>query len=789
MRAAALIKALLLLALVSGIAAIVVNFQSRQAPQDPQPQPELLDPDIERQTTRFEYSERKEGKVVYLVSADKSTLTVEGLQRLEGVRLRLYKEDGPSFDTVEGAKALYRIEEKHVEFSGDVRILLADRTEIRSAQVSAYLQENLILIDRSFEFQRGDVRGKGASMRYRTGRKDMKARDFQLEIPSPGGDVSVEAQRASYDVEAESVSLEGDARARRSGAHLSAKRIDLSLTAKRRIRRIASQGQARFSPRPQQVFSGDRILKEFDPASGSLLDLQVSGAQGGLPAVYQQLGEEDGHRLEAERIHARPRRGAASGQFSLDSVEAQGGALFSSLALGVESCRSRTFLARFSPQQERIRQVVLKGGVELRRSPQPDESQLLRSRQLFLDLDDQQALTKATAPGPAEVEMRSPSGLRRLSAGEAIDFDFESGRLSGLQAKGGCLLESREGQRRETLRASDIAARFERGKARTVTAQGGVTVDLQGQRTTSRSLNLEYRQGLLARAVQSGDVELSDPASGVNLQGDQAIYDPRRDTLRVGAAAGQPPGRYALRYQAEQQAGASITHAGEYRILRREGNRIVARQDVVSLFEGDSPQDRLEIRAGSMSVDPQSGLIEYADGPRLDQPGGRISARILRIEQTNRVLEAEGQVESVFQGGSSDTGESAQRSFSGRAQRLRYDPAARRVSYQQEVRLKSGEELDLQAPFADILLAEGSQGGFRSVEAWGDVLVGLDSRRQASGRRAVYDPASDKVVITGQPVVLTDSEEGSTARGARLVFFIGSDRMRLEPLSSAGKTP
>ena len=231
MRATGLVKFILLLIGLGALALIVSNILSRssqRAPADP-PGP-LLSPEVESRSTRFEYSEKEEGRIIFNVSADTSTLTKQGLQFLESPRLVLYNQEDGNFDAIEGRRAHYRMGEKRIEFLEDVHILLSDGTSIRSSKVEADLERNLIRIDQQFEFERGEATGTGRSLTYRIDSRQLGATFFHLVLPTAEEPIQAWSHYASYDIPQQGIKLTGEARIERGGGLLKGDRIDIALT-------------------------------------------------------------------------------------------------------------------------------------------------------------------------------------------------------------------------------------------------------------------------------------------------------------------------------------------------------------------------------------------------------------------------------------------------------------------------------------------------------------------------------------------------------------------------------
>ena len=62
--------------------------------------------------------------------------------------------------------------------------------------------------------------------------------------------------------------------------------------------------------------------------------------------------------------------------------------------------------------------------------------------------------------------------------------------------------------------------------------------------------------------------------------------------------------------------------------------------------------------------------------------------------------------------------------------------------------------------------------------AWGGVEI-TQGDRTAQGDQAVYYPIEEKVVLTGDPAQVVESNK-DTVTGRQLTFFIGDERLLIE---------
>ncbi|HSR67969.1 MAG TPA: LPS export ABC transporter periplasmic protein LptC [Acidobacteriota bacterium] len=790
---------------LAGLAAIIFSLTSRQPGTPEAVEEPLLDPDVESQSTRFEYSEKEEGRTVFRVQALQSIQRSDGRHELEEVLLELYNPQGEVADTIRGRKALYRVGESRVEFSQDVEIRLVDGTVIRSQQVRADLERELILIDQQFSFSRQRASGEGRRLLYRIQPQVAEIEDFKVRMPSRELPLDVASAQAVYDLGRHHVELTGDSSITRRPTLLTADRIEVWMDSTQRLERILSQGSARFAPQLGQSFAGQVIDMAFQPASGRLLRLEVRAASpsAGRPAqraVYQEETPQGQQHLESDLIVGRPTpaRGQGADLWLLRQLEARGDTLFRSPPLRIREAQSQVFLLQFAPGGRSMRTVTLQDQVSvLRRQGQGHEQSLeeLYSSRIDLRLNEEEQLEEARVAGPARLEVNRSGTFRRLTAQDGLVAEFDQGQIKSLQAGGGCRLDSRQGREESSIQAPQIRFRFEDGKPFSAWAGEGVIVDMGQRQTRSRTLSLHYRGGLLAKAVQTGLFSLSDPAAGIELMSEEAVYHPIANQVRAASS----PQRRRLVYRNSDQAEPVTTTADEFLLDRADGG-ITALGDVrTDLRSGEEPW---MLQAGRMRIDQASEVVEYSLSPKLERSGNLFQARRILLSSADRSLRLQDEVFSRFQaqgpaGASAD--EAGRQTYQVRSQTLRLDPDGGRAEYRGEVFLKS-RQLEIDAPNMDIVESQGppsqaSLGGngsaadsapqtSRRIEAWDQVEIRLADGRRALGGRLVYDPTADQGRLTGDPVRLyqPDPKSGKTRKleGAVLVFQVENDSFQMQ---------
>ncbi|HET7100641.1 MAG TPA: LptA/OstA family protein, partial [Terriglobia bacterium] len=115
-----------------------------------------------------------------------------------------------------------------------------------------------------------------------------------------------------------------------------------------------------------------------------------------------------------------------------------------------------------------------------------------------------------------------------------------------------------------------------------------------------------------------------------------------------------------------------------------------------------------------------------------------------------------------------------------RADRLDYMDAGQKARYEGNVEL-STEDTRIDADRLDVYFSSGRKQADSEVEravAEGHVKI-VQPMRYAKGENAVYDAQTGKIVMTGGPPAVYDTEKGSMT-GQRLTFYIHNDRLLVE---------
>ena len=745
------------------VVTILWSFLSRRRQAALIPQGSLLPPEISRRIIEFEYTEHKGGKRVFHVQAELSSESGSGIHTLKSVELSRYDEAGESADKVSAREAVYKIADKKIEFSGDVRIELSDQTRIFSQRTRADLDQEVIFIDESFHFDQGQATGKGQSLIYRIPGQEVEVvGHFQLVIPNGPDRIEAQARGAKYRVSSARIELEGEAEISGSQGRLSGERMEILLTEEKQIRKVVALGEARFQSHTQQTFSGDRIHIVLDSDSQLIRYFEVLGAP---KASYEERTPGGVHHLEAEWI-----RGKVGGRdVGLEQISARRDVVFHSSALQIRSASANHLTAWFLQDGRGLKRLELKENVTLVRNPETPHavgSEKLRSHFLRLEFSGQQSLERVMAQGNVDVELNSQQGYRHLFARESVQVNYRGGVVENIISKEDCLLESLDHSERLQLRAPLIRARYREGVLEHVFAGEGVVLELAVKGSTrharSQRLNAFYKEGRLSEAVQSGQFHFweksnSDQFRRTDLKAERAVFSARQGKVTITGK------------KAPVLESADTKTFARYFVVDRETARISAFEEVQSTLW----QEGTVVTAARMEADPDTGWIEYSGNPRILREGSVIAGKRVRFSSRLQQLVVEEKVESVL----TQEGEEGPKEYWIEADRLvslREKGVAR---YEGNVRVKT-DDLRLKAPFLDVLFSSQGSADLREIIAQGEVHMTYRDRK-AQGNRAVYYPLKEKVVLTGEPARVFEAAEGNSS-GRKLTFYIRENKILIE---------
>ena len=764
--------------MVVSIVAIGWSFFSRRRESRPLSEVKILPPEIVRRSTEFEYAEHKGGRTVFKVFAKTSTETVNNIHTLQDVSLACYDETGKPSDVISGDRAVYQIDKKLIEFSGNTRTKLADGMEVFSEDVHADLVRETVTINRDFRFRLGGIRGTGRSLVYAIPQQEIYVKEsMKVEIPNGSEEVKAEAREGVYRLEAQLIQLSGGVLISGVQSTLSARKIDLFLTQEKLLEKILSSGQSQLRSGTLRSFSGDAINVFFKSNTGQMDRLEVLGGASDVTsdrARYLHQGESGISSLVADRIVAIPSPKLVKDQLLLKTFTAEGEVLLVSPALGIQEARSRRLEGVFSQNGDSLEELGLIGQVSVKREVRPNVGEeVLESESLNLTLGAGEILEHVIAHKNVVLRIPSKTGQQRLVASDSVEVNYTRGVPQWIKGRGDCLMEDRQPNARTIFKAPTINVHYRGGLLESAQAEGGVSLSsiesTSVRNSTSERLTVFYQDGEIKEVVQSGKFRLLDEGpTTIDVTSEKGIFHPL--THRVTMT-----GREAAVLKLKDEKSLIATSSAETVASRFEFNRetgqMAAFGSVRSLIpEGDT---FLIITSDQMETDPKSGWVRYVGKPRIVKDSNSIRGEVVRYNSRTSQLIVEDEVEGRLTQGD----EKSHKRYTVKADRLSYESGKNRARYEHDVRIQS-EDLFVNAPYVEFVFPETDAGQFESIIAWGGVHL-IGKSRQAKGDRAVHYPSERKVIVTGDPAEVFE-EKGGKATGGQLTFYLGDERLFVE---------
>src|SRR5687768_12566475 len=170
------LKTALVLLFVATVGLAAWSFLNRtRAIREIQGQAERLASNVARLAKGFEYTESRDGRPVFKVIAGRSLEFRQGTHVLESVEVYKYDREGGVADFVKSGKAIYDPQRKHVQFSMQVELKMANGITVRAADMNADIAAEQLDIPGGYVFESSGFSGEGAMLSY-----DMKARRIHM---------------------------------------------------------------------------------------------------------------------------------------------------------------------------------------------------------------------------------------------------------------------------------------------------------------------------------------------------------------------------------------------------------------------------------------------------------------------------------------------------------------------------------------------------------------------------------------------------------------------------------
>jgi len=347
-------------------------------------------------------------------------------------------------------------------------------------------------------------------------------------------------------------------------------------------------------------------------------------------------------------------------------------------------------------------------------------------------------LSHAETPGPGTLVWKTPAEAMRVQAAQLSAEFAPDGQIREFHGAGGARIRRQAGSGLPTDSTSREFTMYFAGAQWSVIDQKGEVVLHQGVRTANAAQVRFLRADQTAQL--SGNAAVAEPQS--RTQADLILFDQARDELHA---------RGNVRTSYSSSNGTNTVGLG---------------------------QGTTYVVAPRLVAETKSGKALYSGGVRLWQGDAVLHADTVALNRQESELDARGNVTGTFleAPGKSDNGKP----------KLWHVHAARLLDRSQENRawLEGGAtavsaNVQIAAPTIELIFERAQNGPSRLA---GAVATGGVTLRQgdrwATGDRADYDAATNKVVMTGGPPALHDPA-GNVVTGRQLTLFLASDTIQV----------
>ena len=452
-------------------------------------------------------------------------------------------------------------------------------------------------------------------------------------------------------------------------------------------------------------------------------------------------------------------------------------------------------MARLSPDEDVITSLELRGRSNVHGGNGPLESMSAEAIDLWYTPDGT-TLERALLNGKAAFSTTADehASSRRMSGGLLDVMMAADGSVAQILGKDGVQLDmpSADGGPARTIRARTLDATGEPGRGLTaarfrddVVFQEDDRAGKSAREVRAQSLNASLDGDGLRNAFFSGGISFKE--RGFEAGATEARYQPGKGILNLSGTGSSPS------FVTDDQIHVDAREID----VTLESHGMGARGDVRTslsaksasakdrergrlpglLKEGQAASvnaDRLDYRGGN-------GRAEYTGTATLVQGDTAIRGDRIVLDQQKGDLVASGSARSTLMLSTGRT--------DGRADEIRYEEAARTVTYSAgdvaptiglgggvPLAQVSGPDGDLRAERIEIVLAR-EENGVERLEAYTRVTMVIGART-ATGSRLTYHAREERYVMSGTGVTPVSIRESCRETiGRTLTFFKSSDRM------------
>ncbi|HXH48321.1 MAG TPA: LptA/OstA family protein [Terriglobia bacterium] len=726
--------------------------------QAPLPKPPELPKDVNQQLSGVTFNRSDNGRQLFVIHAARTLAYKQGGSTLlKDVYVEFFGRSGTRYDILRTPEGEYNQTTGNLSTPGEVELVLnaspsqleelaakpdqpinqtpadADASRqpvyIRTSKVTSTQHGTQLESDTPVRFHLGDISGSARGVIYDSDKSDITLKQDVQAVFQPGkGEkervpIEVSASRLHYAGPAEGVQLWGPVKIRQGGRTITASQGLISMNEHNRITEILLQGNAHA----------------LDNARAGQLKLQSDVMRGHLDPVTSRLSTI----VAAGNVRGESNQGGALSQLEAHKVVLNFDPATHVPANGVAMGDVHLTIAQAKSPHEGPSASQTPGG-KIAKEDLATEKLLFSFRPKGKNLKE----AETASPGTLVLYPEDPkAGNRTVTAAKFLMVFDSTSHLESLRGTGGTRIvvappANSRNQTPAVSTAREIVATFDPASevVQSVEQNGDFHFSngtLEAKADQARDLAREQK------LVLTGRPEVWD--SSTRARAEQIVLLLDSDTAEgIG-------GVHAIHADPKDRA-APPTNVVAQRMIADRRSQVVHYEGHVRAWRG----------------------TDVVESPTLD-----VYRNERRVSTNSRV------VTSHLQPGPArtDAGKSSTpvaKPITIRADRLDYFDEGRKARYDGNVEFET-EDTRIQADRLDVYFSPGknpADSEVESAEAEGHVKI-VQPMRYAKGEDAVYDAQTGKVVMTGGPPTVYDTEKGSIT-GQRLTFYIHDDRLLVD---------
>lgn len=804
-----LLRRALLAIFITFLGAVVYSYYTRASRREQSGNTgPILDADIKRSTEKIQFSEHRDGRVLFKVSAQK---LVEKAAKniLQTVEVVNFGTDGTRKDTIQSDYCEYSQANDTVVFNGNVVVKVQGGTEIRSNTLHYDKGSDMVRTSERFTMQDKGITGEGVGLRYHFASQSFRIeKQVRLQMKNadsnkgPGGSVvetRIQAESADYERTAHRLTMTGNVSAVQETGQLQGQRLDIQFgpddRAVQYLEAVKNASYKMGTGPAQSDLQGQTIRMFFANGASTPERIETSG-----DASFRSQNAQRQDTLTAQQISM------ALAQSQLQTMEARTGATLTAVSpesrfeLGGEKL-SATFAGQGGAALETLR---LETQAQFRSFEGGEPAGALQAERIairFVHGGAGQGIKEVTAAQQVDWQFKKPTepakpkdkkpqsdpDQRRLRSEQLqVLYQADGIHLSELHAKGHCLVElipSRPQQERKKIQAEKLDMTFfpRADQMEKVFAQEDVKVitvaadkNNVDRVTTSDKLVAQYSpDGTLQTMEQDGHFRFTEgKRKGAS---DRARYEETKELLYL---IGSPK----IEEDGSTTTAKEMVFDRKDKILRAGGQvrtRQVSNGDRGLSAPFAASKEPTLITSQTLEMRDKEGVAIYRGNAWVRQEDNFVHAEIVEIFNAKQELIAQTRVSSQTQFANDPKGGASPRAATPtkiQADRMHYLQKDQRIRYEKNVKLiQAGSEIVADA--ADLFL-EGKDNRIEKAYFKNRVFI-KQPEREGRGDEAEYYAKEDKIILVGN-LAQVDSKSKGKSSGKRLTIYNNGDRIFIE---------